>query len=373
MSEFVLICTGCGIGIQTEDKDKPGYAPLNSVIEREHPVCQRCYRIKHYSDVAPVALDNENFQKILRDIGKRPALVVKVVDLFDFAGSWVKEINRYVGKNPIILVANKADLLPKVTNFEKVEKWLYKEVEAQGVRVADTILISAKKRINIEFVKEAIEERAGDKDVYVVGAANVGKSTLINGLLRLYGQEEGAEITTSRYPGTTLSTIRMELPNHRGSLIDTPGIMTNHRLTDLVCPKCLRVITPETYINPKTYQLNDQQTLFLGGLARFDYVEGPKQGFTIYAANQLKVHRTKLENADELYRKHVGGMLVPPCETCPDHLRELVPHRIRLKSGHPQDIVISGLGWITVRGMHYTTAVVHVPKGVEVHTRRALI
>ncbi|MFD2169203.1 ribosome biogenesis GTPase YqeH [Tumebacillus lipolyticus] len=373
MSEMDLICTGCGIGIQTEEKEQPGYAPLNSVIEREYPVCQRCYRIKHYSDVAPVTLDNAGFQKILRDIGKRPALVVKVVDLFDFAGSWVKEINRYVGQNPIILVANKADLLPKVTNFEKVEHWLQKEVEKQGVKVADTILISAKKRINIEFVKEAIEERVGNRDVYVVGTANVGKSTLINGLLNLYGQEEGAEITTSRYPGTTLSTIKMDLPGHSGSIIDTPGIMTTHRLTDLVCPKCLRTITPETYINPKTYQLNDKQTLFFGGLCRFDYLAGEKQGFTIYSANQLSVHRTKLENADEIYSKHLGTLLVPPCEKCPDHLRELVPHKITLKSGHPQDIVISGLGWITVRGMHYTTVVVHAPRGVEVHTRRALI
>lgn len=373
MSEFDLTCTGCGIHIQTEEKDQPGYAPLNSVVEREYPVCQRCYRIKHYSDVAPVTLDNEGFQKILRDIGKRPALVVKVVDLFDFAGSWVKEINKYVGKNPIILVANKADLLPKVTNFERVEFWLKKEVEKQGVRVDDIILISAKKRINIEFVKEAIDARIGNKDVYVVGTANVGKSTLINGLLGLYGQEEGAEITTSRYPGTTLSTIRMDLPNHSGDLIDTPGIMTKHRLTDLVCAKSLRDITPEGYINPKTYQLNDQQTLFLGGLARFDYVEGPKQGFSVYAANQLTVHRTKLERADELYANHLGTLLTPPCEHCPDTLRSLVPHRITLKSGHPQDIVISGLGWITVRGMHYTSVVVHAPKGVEVHTRRALI
>lgn len=373
MSEMDLICSGCGIGIQTEDKTKPGFAPLNSVIEREYPVCQRCYRIKHYSDVAPVELDNKGFQKILSDIGKRSALVVKVVDLFDFAGSWVSDVNKYVGKNPIILVANKADLLPRSTNFEKVENWLRKEVEKQGVRVVDVILISAKKRLEIDKVKDAIEARVGDRDVYVVGTANVGKSTLINGLLHLYGEDSGAEITTSRYPGTTLATIRMELPGHKGALIDTPGIMTTHRLTDLVCPKCLRLITPETYIDPKTYQLNDKQTLFLGGLCRFDYVEGPKQGFTIYAANQLNVHRTKLENADHLYETHLGTLLQPPCGDCPDHLRELYTHSFTIKSGHPQDVVISGLGWITVRGQHYTTVKVSVPRGVDVHLRRALI
>jgi len=373
MSEMDLICSGCGIGIQTEEPKEPGYAPLHSVAERENPVCQRCYRIKHYSDVAPVALDNKDFQKILSDIGKRKALVVKVIDLFDFAGSWVKDIKKHVGRNPILLVANKADLLPRSTNFDKVENWLAKEVQKQGVLVDQVLLVSAKKRIELENVKTAIEARIGTGDVYVVGTANVGKSTLINGLLQMYGEAEGAQVTTSRYPGTTLATIRLDLPNHPGKIIDTPGIMTKHRLTDLVCPHCLRHITPETYIDPKTYQLNDRQTLFLGGLARIDYLEGPRQGFTLYCANQLNVHRTKLENADELYQNHLGSLLQPPCEKCPDHLRELIAYDLTVKSGHPQDVVISGIGWLTLRGQHYTKLRVHVPKGVHVEVRRALI
>lgn len=372
MSEFDLSCSGCGIAIQTEEPKEPGYAPLNSVVERENPVCQRCYRITHYNDVAPVALNNADFQKILKDIGQRRALVVKVVDLFDFAGSWVSDIKKYVGKNPILLVANKADLLPRSTNFDKVEAWLKKEVEKQGVQVEEVILISAKKRLEIEHVKTAIEQRIGKGHVYVVGTANVGKSTLINGLMQLFG-EEGSGLTTSRYPGTTLSTVRLDIPNRDGQLIDTPGIMTTHRLTDLVCPKCLRLITPETYIDPKTYQLNDQQTLFLGGLCRIDYLEGERQGFTFYVANQLNVHRTKLENADELYAKHLGTLLQPPCGKCPDELRHLVPQTIHVKSGHPQDVVISGVGWLTLRGQHPVKLRVYVPEGVHVSVRRALI
>ena len=149
--------------------------------------------------------------------------------------------------------------------------------------------------------------------------------------------------------------------------------MTTHRLTDLVSPKSLRITTPETYINPKTYQLNDRQTLFLGGVCRFDYVEGEHQGFTVYAANQLDVHRTKLENADNLYERHLGTLLVPPLEEDSDLLRKLYVHSFTIKSGHPQDIVISGVGWVTLRGQHPAQVKVHVPKGVDVHLRRALI
>jgi len=39
-------------------------------------------------------------------------LVVKIVDLFDFSGSWIENFRDIIGANPIVLVANKVDLLP---------------------------------------------------------------------------------------------------------------------------------------------------------------------------------------------------------------------------------------------------------------------
>ncbi|MBS2634289.1 hypothetical protein KFY46_26625, partial [Salmonella enterica subsp. enterica serovar 1,4,[5],12:i:-] len=65
-------------------------------------------------------------------------------------------------------------------------------------------------------------------------------------------------------------------------------------------------------IKPKTYQLNAGQTLFLGGLGRFDFIDGDKQGFTAFFDNNLKLHRTKLDGADAFYDKHVGSLLMPP-------------------------------------------------------------
>ena len=34
----------------------------------------------------------------------------------------------------------------------------------------------------------------------------------------------------------------------------------------------------------------------------------------VYVSNDLQIHRTKLENADALYEKHIGAMLSPPSE-----------------------------------------------------------
>jgi ribosome biogenesis GTPase YqeH len=371
MEKAVKICAGCGIPLQTDQPDQPGYVPT-ATLQKEQPVCRRCYRITHYNEVAPVAIHHDEFVRIVSGIGRKKALVVNMVDLFDFSGSWIDNLRRYVGGNPVLLVANKVDLLPRQSNLERVEHWLRKEVEKKGIQLERVILVSARKGINVEQVKAFIEKYADERDVYVVGTANTGKSTLINRLIRMFGDTEEVELTTSRFPGTTLSTVELNIPHYKHRIIDTPGIMTTHRLTDLVCPHCLKLITPDHTIDPKVYQLNSGQTLFAGGLARFDFVAGERQSFVLYFANQLEIHRTKLENADALYEKHVGGLLVPPCGECGDYLRDLVTHRLTFQEGGPLDIVISGLGWLSVRGSACEIRV-KVPRGVNVSVRRSIL
>ena len=53
-------------------------------------------------------------------------LIVKVVDIFDFSGSWIEDVVDIVGNNKdIVLVANKLDLLPKSVKQNKVKQWLF--------------------------------------------------------------------------------------------------------------------------------------------------------------------------------------------------------------------------------------------------------
>src|SRR5690606_40323846 len=65
-------------------------------------ICQRCFRIRHYNEVSSVALDEGDFLRILNHIGERPALVVHIVDLFDFEGSLIGGLSRFAGSNPIL-------------------------------------------------------------------------------------------------------------------------------------------------------------------------------------------------------------------------------------------------------------------------------
>lgn len=365
-----LSCAGCGVRIQTESKELPGFVPV-SALEKEPLICQRCFRIKHYNEAASVAVDQDDFLRLLSGIGNTKALVVHIVDIFDFEGSLISGLQRFVGNNPVLLVVNKIDLLPKSLNMNRVRNWVQRQAKQEGLRTVDVVLCSAKRNIGFERVIEEIERYREGRDVYVVGATNVGKSTLINRLIHDYSDLE-QELTTSRYPGTTLDAIHIPLDDGK-AIIDTPGIVYSSRLTEIVPRSFLGTLLPDKPIKPLVYQLNAGQTLFMGSIARFDFVEGERQSFTLYVANGLNIHRTKLERADQLYEEHKGGLLGGPAKEQLEEIPVWTRHSLRVKQGSYSDIYISGLGWIQVNSDSGALIDVYAPKGVKVIQRPSMI
>ena len=290
-----------------------------------------------------------------------------MVDIFDFNGSLIPGLHRFVGDNPVLLVGNKVDILPKSLKKTKLTQWMKERAYEAGIRPVDVLLTSAKKSHEMTELLEKIEEYRDGRDVYIVGVTNVGKSTLINQIIKNTAGVQDV-ITTSQFPGTTLDKI--EIPLDDGHfLIDTPGIIHRHQMAHYLGKKDLRIIAPLKEIKPKVYQLNEGQTLFLGGLARFDFISGNRASFIAYVSNDVNIHRTKLEKADEFYQKHVGGLLQPPRPDEVEAFPELVRFEFSVKE--KTDIVFAGLGWITV-----TAPVViagWAPKGVDVLKRKALI
>ncbi|MFD1393665.1 ribosome biogenesis GTPase YqeH [Lacticaseibacillus jixianensis] len=365
-----LYCIGCGARLQSTDPKAAGFLPASSLDKAqagEEVYCQRCFRLRHYNEVAPVSLTDDDFLRLLNALGESDALIVNVVDIFDFNGSVIPGLHRFVGSNPVILVGNKADVLPKSINPRKVTNWLTQAAHAQGLRPVATVLTSAKKGSNLDELLALIEQYREHRDVYVVGVTNTGKSTLINRIIK--GENGMADlITTSRFPGTTLDRIQIPLDDGH-FLIDTPGIIHRRQMAHFLNPKDLKLVSPSKPIRPTVYQLNAGQTVFFAGLARFDYLRGPKAGFTIYADNQLLLHRTKLENADALYEKHRGDLLAPPRPEDLATFPKLV--RFEFTPKEESDLVIAGLGWVVVPAG--ATVAGWAPEGVDVLLRKALI
>ncbi|MBM7691841.1 ribosome biogenesis GTPase YqeH [Peribacillus deserti] len=368
MSETNIVCIGCGIKVQTEDPKGLGYAPA-SALEKDAVICQRCFKLKHYNEVQDVSLTDDDFLKILNGVGSKDALIVKIVDIFDFNGSWLPGLQRFAGGNDVLLIANKFDLLPKSVKHNKLINWLQASSKELGLKPIDVLLVSASKGHNMKEAAAAIEHYRNGKDVFVVGCTNVGKSTFINRMIKEVTGEEDI-ITTSHFPGTTLDIIEIPLDDGK-NLTDTPGIINHHQMAHHIDKRDLKYITPKKEIKSRVYQLNEEQTLFFGGLARFDYLSGGRRAFTCYLSNELDIHRTKLVKADDLYKNHAGELLTPPRKDQMDEFPELVPHEFSIKEAKT-DVVFSGLGWVTVNEPG-AKIVAHVPKGVNVILRKSLI
>lgn len=363
MSE--LKCIGCGAVLQSDDENKKGYIPAGG-LKREDAICRRCYRLKHYNEIMDVDIDSGEFMTMLNSLYETDGLIIKVIDAFDFNASLIPSFNRIVGDKKVVAVINKIDLLPKSTNVNRLIHRAKQMLKNNGITAVDTIAISALKNHGLEELLSQVTEHAKGQDVYVVGTTNVGKSTLINQLIKMTTGDSDV-ITTSRFPGTTLDLI--DIPLEGDSFIyDTPGVIVSSQMAHFVKAADLKFITPAKEIKPRTFQLESRQTLFLSGLARVDFVSGEKNSFTIYAASHLTLHRTKTENAEEFYEKHYAGLLAPPELDEPVLINDGKVYTFSVTED--SDIEISGYAFISVRpGAEIS---VHVPKGVDVNIRQTI-
>lgn len=363
----ILKCQGCGVVIQTTDKEQTGYTPKSS-LHNEDLLCQRCFRLKHYNETQEVSVTDDDFLKMVSSIRDADGLVVHVIDIFDVNGTLITSLPRIVGNNPIILVGNKVDLLPKSTNKRKLEQWLRGMAKNEGIKVKDVFLISSISGQGIEYLSAHMDTYRKGKNVYVVGVTNVGKSTFINHIIK---QSSGLKnvITTSYFPGTTLGFIEIPLDDD-AYLIDTPGIVNKHQMAHYVSDQDLKLITPDKEVKSRGYQLNSGQTLFIGGLGRLDFIRGEKQTFVCYFSNQIPIHRTKLDNADSLYKERIGDLLTPPNKDTLEKLPSFSKSTFKIDEN--SDIVFPGLGWITIKGKD-VTVIAHSPKDVAVTVRKSLL
>jgi len=211
-------CPGCGVLLQTQDPDGPGYLP-----DQDMKVCQRCFRLTHYNDALHVTVSTQDYVRMLSDLETKRALILLMVDLLDFPSSLFPNLSQLLSHRSVVLiVGNKADLL---SDSEKGELWskysefLLKEAKhssLQGCKIKGVHFISAKTGQGMDKLIDYIMKDWGNRgDVYLLGCTNVGKSSLFNQLMKhICGSDKldhTSPATISRWPGTTLNLLKFPL------------------------------------------------------------------------------------------------------------------------------------------------------------------
>uniref|UniRef100_A0A3Q3VSL1 NOA1/YqeH-like C-terminal domain-containing protein n=1 Tax=Mola mola TaxID=94237 RepID=A0A3Q3VSL1_MOLML len=139
-------------------------------------------------------------------------------------------------------------------------------------------------------------------------------------------------------------------------LFDTPGILKEQDVLSLLTEQEVMSVVPSQAIVPRTFVLKPGMSLFVGALARIDFLQGGKScWFSVVASSRVPVHITSMEKADGVYAKHAGHILLGVPLGGSERMKKfpvLVPQEFRLEGrGYLEaaaDIKLSSAGWVAV-------------------------
>jgi len=327
-------CYGCGVALQTDLPSVSGYVPPAEYATKAHHrqldgmmLCARCSELSHGRMVNAVAgqggarlqtglITPAQLREQLSAIREKKALVVKVVDATDFHGSFLNKVRDVVGGNPILLVLTKVDLLPNDTNLEALREWVTHEaVTVRRLTLAGVVCVSARKGLGVKTAVGAMFAERKGRDVYVLGAANVGKSTFIRAALKAMREEGNFGVpakrlpTASAMPGTTLGVIPLRAFEGKGALYDTPGVFLHHRLNSILSGDdlkrfglggSLRRFEPKPRVGDETEDRANGfagLSLLWGPLLRVDVVAAtPDAGLVFFGPKGMRVTVVETES-----------------------------------------------------------------------------
>ena len=365
-------------------------------------VCARCYSLRNYGKVkneaAEILMPSFDFGRVVGDrlskVGPGGAVVLLLVDLIDFDGSFpvdaVDILSPYVANESVdvLLVGTKVDLLPTQCTRARVTSFVRRRAKDLGLKRASGVhLVSAHSGMGVNILSEQLETLLDEgREVWVVGAQNAGKSSLINRLSKKYGgpgPEDGGPLA-SHLPGTTLGVVKLPglLPNG-SDVYDTPGLLQPFQVSGRLTNEEARAVLPRKRLAPRTYRAEIGSSIHIGGLARIDVVDSPQRTLylTVWASHDVPTHymvRGEGGKADDFYEKHAGGKLSPPVgEHRAAQLGEWGCRTVSVYGESWQrsdrDISIGGLGWVGVGCNGNASFKVWTHEGVQVETRESLV
>lgn len=356
-----LYCIGCGIKLQCEDESKDGYVNP-SAFNREFILCKRCYQLKHYGKFVE-SKSVKNTINLLHKSANKDDLIILICDVALVYTPLIKVLKEMNSFKNVIMVCNRYDLYKDYINIDKAYAFIKREIKANKLNIKDVFIIDD----NINEIFDYIDNNSINKNAYLLGLENAGKTTFINKILKEVANEESNFLTNSKYPGTTVDLIKIPLTDSH-YLIDSPGVHSKGNLLSYVELDFIKKLQGDNKIKPIVFQLNPYQSLLISNIIKFDYLKGEKQGIVFYGSSQLEITRSKFENSISSFNNKIKDLHLKT-KNVTKH-SDLVKNVININEDGKFDIVIEGLGFFAVKKGSY---VINTLKGVNVFVRKAMI
>ncbi|XP_055618225.1 nitric oxide-associated protein 1 [Toxorhynchites rutilus septentrionalis] len=230
------------------------------------------------------------------------------------------------------------------------------------LRPSDYRLYMRTKRLQSERVKLREEEQLRKQQAK--RTKSIEHATLIGHIGRTFVKEaeetsDGFSVSQRGSAQAPLLTLNEKSETYINSkwCYDTPGVVQPDQITNLLTTDELLLTLPKQMIRPRAYLLKVGMSLFLAGLGRLDYIEGPfSTRVLLYSSPTLPTLICDTSCADQIYEHLLGSpyLLVPRSD--PERLakwpRLECPPDILLtgtdKHISVADIVLSSAGWIAI-------------------------
>ncbi len=337
MSYYNKKCKGCG-GYLSSDKNSPTYV---KGYDEKKEYCYRCFQLNNYGNNV-YHVSNQDVTSVLNnmEINDKDTIVV-VVDLFDIEGSLVEQFKE---KTNVYYVVNKINCLPKKYNRELTFKNIGKIINELGYTNYKNILFyDIREKLGIKNIYNTLFRQTKNCKFYFVGKTNVGKSSLINNLLKIKNKDSKL-VTVSSFKNTTLDFNKIKIGMN--TIIDTPGFKLDNMI-DLMNPNQIKKMYQSKY-QIKTIDLkkeNSKQAFVIGNCFSLEIEKNHANGsVTFYSYSDIIFHRTKIENVQKIL---ASPLMNPRIET-PFNL-EIKSHVLDEKMKYT--IFVSGLGFIILKGI----------------------
>ncbi|BFZ55902.1 hypothetical protein PYCC9005_002943 [Savitreella phatthalungensis] len=390
-------------------------------------LCSRCHGLLHHyrppEDLALTSSDDDfhgmTIDQIFSPIRADPrAVLINVVDIADLPLSLI-DARRYSSNasndrsRRIIHVINRADLYFSNPLVIAASRESLVAALARGLgrpltqqEQEDVFVVSGLKNWGLGALVETLNRTADlNENVYLVGSANAGKSSLIGALLRRSaavpapGDLRDLRLMRSRsadrdrapspkhgqapiitpIPGTTLGCIRLPLSRFapqfskaaKGNLIDTPGVLMAG-MAGVIKPEHLQKQLPRRLFKRPPKSMRVGTSVLADGLFRVDFVAGTADHILLTEFMNPKLQHVHTHKADILQQQlsHSRATSAKPMALALD----VTLTRERGGPINAADIVFKDLGAISVgiwKG--FAQLKVYTPAGQHVATRPPLI
>lgn len=285
-------CKGCGVTLQINEENKMGYAKS---LEQDY--CQRCFRLTHYGDFNKLNLENVTNEDVYKVYDQyKDDVFVLIVEAFDGLILDLDYLLDIYAEKKLIVVINKIDLLPINVKDEKIEELFIKAIKKSKAKNIINCLITYNKDPYFNDLFFETLKECDSKRFIFAGRVNAGKSSIINKLL------QDNSLTVSAYPGTTITSNIIEVNDLE--FIDTPGLIDYESFVNNIDKTLIKDLIPLKTIKSRVFQCYEPQNYSIEGLLSVDIIPLKNASIQFYINNELDIHRTKSENANNYLNRH---------------------------------------------------------------------